>query len=103
GGRSHADIIFGEVDAGLEERDEFQELFFERGDAAGNRAAGLLGGDARLVKSGSVDEVADGFRLGEIEAAVEECPQGELAGFGEAGAGVEGALDTVAQDHRGSM
>ena len=74
-------------------------MFLDRRDAAGDGAAGLLGGDAGLVERGGVDEVADGFGLREIDAAVEVGAQGEFAGFGEAGAGFQGALDGVAQDH----
>jgi len=46
-----------------------------------------MGGDAGLVESSGFDEVVDGFGLGEVEAAGEEGPLGEFAGFCEAAAG----------------
>ena len=69
-GRRHADIVFGEIDAGFEQRDQFQQLLLQRSDAPRNRAAGLLCGDARLVERGGVDQVADGLGLRQVDAAV---------------------------------
>ena len=66
----HADIVLGEIDAGFEQRDQFQQLLLQRRDAARNRAAGLLRGDPRLVERGGFDQVAHGFGLGQIDAAV---------------------------------
>ena len=92
-----ADVVFGEIDAGFEQRDQFEQLLFEGSDAPGHGALGLLGGDARLVQGGGFDEVADGLGLRKVDAAVQEGAQGELAGLGEAGAGLNGPLDGVAQ------
>ena len=86
GGGEDVDVVFGEVDAGFEGGDEGCKLLFYWGDLAGEGAAELLGGDAGLVEGGGVDEVANCFGLGEIEAAGEEGSLGEFAGFGEAGA-----------------
>ena len=86
GGRD-ADVVFGEIDAGFEQRDQLQQLLLERRDAAGDGALHLLRGDARLVERGGVDQVADGLGLRQVDAAVEEGAQGELAGLGEARAG----------------
>ncbi len=44
-----------------------------------------------------VDEVADGFGLGEIEAAVEEGAHSEFAGFGETRAAGECEFDDVTE------
>ncbi len=71
--------------------------------AAGDGAFGLLGGDAGLVKSGGFDEIADGFGLGEIYAAVEISAEGELAGLGQAGSGAAGLVERVAQDGGGAV
>ncbi len=35
----------------------------------------LLRGNARLVKRGGIDQIAYGFRLGQVDAAVKERPQ----------------------------
>ncbi len=100
GGRRHADIVFGEIDAGFEQRDQFQQLLLERRDAARDGAVHLLRGDARLIERGGFDQVAHGFGLRQIDAAVEESAQGELAGLGQARAGLERALHGVAQHDR---
>ena len=65
------------------------ELLFAGRDAAAERAAQLLGGDAGLVQGLRRDQVADRFGLSQIEAAMEEGALGEFAGPGEASAGFE--------------
>ncbi len=103
GGRGDADVVFGEVDAGFEQGDQFEQLLLQRGDAAGDGARGLLRGDAGLIERGGVDQVAHGFGLRQIDAAVQISAEGELAGFGEAGAGVERAVDGMAQNDGGAV
>ena len=87
-GRRDADVVFGEIDAGFEQRDQLQQLLLDRRDAARDRAARLLRGDARLVERGGFDQVADGFGLRQVDAAVEEGAQRELAGLGQPRAGL---------------
>ena len=99
GGR-HADIVFGEIDAGFEQRDQFQQLLLERRDAARDGAVHLLRGDARLVERGGVDQIAHGFGLRQIDAAVQIRAQREFARLGQARAGFERALQREAQDDR---
>jgi hypothetical protein len=70
GGRGDTDVVFGEIDTGLQQRDQFQKLLFEGRDAAGDGTRRLLGRDAGLVEGGGFDEVPDGFRLGQVDAAV---------------------------------
>jgi hypothetical protein len=41
-----------------------------------------LGGDFRLIQSGGVNQIADGFSLGEIQASVNVGAKGEFAGLG---------------------
>ena len=48
----------------------------------GESALELLSGDLGLEEGLGVDEIADGFGLGEIEASVEEGAHGEFSGFG---------------------
>ena len=86
----HADIVLGEIDARFEQGDQFQQLLLQRRDAARNRAAGLLRGDARLVERGGIDQVAHGFGLRQVDAAVQEGAQGEFAGLGQARARIDG-------------
>ena len=98
GGGRDADIVLGEIDAGFEQRDQFEQLRLDGREAARDRALRLLRGDARLVERGGLDEIADGFGLRQIDAAVQERAQREFARFGEARAGAHGAIETVAQD-----
>ena len=97
--RGDADIVFGEVDAGFEQGDQFEKLLLERRDAARNRAARLLRGDARLIQRGGVDQVADRLGLRQIDAAIQIGPQREFARLGEARARFERPFDGVAQNH----
>ncbi len=92
GGRRHADVVLGEIDAGFEQRDQFQQLFLQRGQPARDGAFHLLRRDARLVESGGVDQIAHGLGLRQIDAAVQVGAQGELAGLGQPRAGLERAL-----------
>ena len=71
---------------------------FDRREQARHRALRLLRGDARLIERGGFDQIADGFGVRQIDAAVEISAQGEFARFGEAGAGAYGAVETVAQN-----
>ena len=100
GGGHDVDVVFGEVDAGLEGGDQRDELGFDRRDLAGERAAHLPRGQPGLLEGGGLDEVADGFGLGEVEAAAEEGALGELAGLGEAGTGGAAGADGVLEQHR---
>ena len=56
-----------------------------------------------LEKSLRVDQIADGFGLGQVEASVEKGAHGEFAGLGEAGAAGEREFDDVAQDDGGAV
>ena len=66
-----ADVVFGEVDAGLQQRDQFEQAALYGLDSAGNGAIDLLGGDAGLIKRRGVDQIANGFGLRQIDAAVD--------------------------------
>src|SRR5258708_27615933 len=67
------------------------------------RAFELLGGDFGLIKSLRVNQVADGFCLGEINASVEKGAHGEFAGLGEASAASESEFNNMAKDHGRSV
>jgi hypothetical protein len=98
-GRRHVDIVFGEVDAGFEQGDQFGELRLERGQHLRYGSLRLAGGYAGLIESGRFDEVANGFGLRQIDAAVDIGAEGELAWFGDAGSEFEAAGDAVAKDY----
>jgi len=63
-GGGHADIVLGEIDAGFEQRDQLQELFLERREAAREGPFHLARGHTRLVQRGGFNQVAHGFGLG---------------------------------------
>ena len=96
GGR-HLDIVFGEIDAGFEQRDQLQQMLLHRLKPPRDRTFGLPRGDARLIQRGGFDQIAHAFGLRQIDAAVEIGAQSELAGLGQAGSGRAGALQSIAQ------
>ena len=57
----------------------------------------LLRRDARLVERGGVDQVADGFGLRQIDAAVQESAQREFARLGKPRARAHGPVETMPQ------
>ena len=97
--RRHVDVVFGKVDAGFEQGDEFDERLFDGRHAVAERAAHLAGGLARLGEGLRVDEVANRFSLREVEPAGEECALGKFAGLGQARAQLEGAAQQQLQHH----
>ena len=68
--------------------------------ASGECAFELLRSDFGLIQSLGLDEVANGFGLSEVDAAVEEGAHGELAGFGKARAPRKGEFDDMSQHDR---
>ena len=68
--------------------------------ARGDCALHLLRRHPRLVERARFDKVTDGFRLRQVDAAVQEGPQRELAGLRRARPALERALDQVAEEHR---
>src|ERR1700722_10204819 len=97
--RQHSHIVFCKVDAGFQQRDQFHQLLLDGLEPFGERAFELLCRDLRLVESLSVDQVADGFGLGEIDASIQKGPHGELARFSQASAGGDAHRDDVPQDY----
>ena len=87
-GRRDADIVLGEIDAGFEQRDQFQQLLLHGPDPPRNRPFHLLRRDARLIQRGGFDQIADRLGLRQIDAAVEIRAQREFAGFGQPRAGL---------------
>ena len=103
GGGEEVEVVFDEVDSGFEFGDESDEAFFDGSDAAGERSAELLGGEAGLVEGLGFDEVVDGFGLGEVEASGEEGALGELARLGEAGSVGDALADEIFEQDGGAV
>ena len=92
-------IVFGEVDAGFEQRDELDERLFYGRDTMAERATHLARGLAHLGESLRVDEVTHRFSLREVEAAGKECTLRKFAGLGEARTQLERAAQQQLQHH----
>jgi len=82
--RRYVYVVFGEVDSGFEERDEFDKGLLDGGNATAERSSHLACGLTSLREGLRFDEVTDGFGLSEIEFSGEERALGELSWFGEA-------------------
>ncbi len=91
-------FLIGEVDAGFDEREEVGE---GGGEAIGGFAelpvAELVGG-GELGVAACGDERGDAFGFEEVEFAGAKGAEGELAGLGGSGAGVEGGLEDAFEE-----
>ena len=70
--RRHLHVVFGEVDAGFEQRDQFHQRLLDGRHPPAERAAHLAGGLAHLGECLGFDQVANRFGLGQIEPARQE-------------------------------
>src|SRR5690606_23946175 len=91
------DFLLGEVQGGFHVDAQQDQCFYEIIDATGEFALQGTQGITRSGDRGTVDQVGDGFRLGEVDLVVEKGAPGKLAGFGEAGA----VLDQCVQNQLG--
>ena len=84
----------------LDVRHRLHEIIAEAIDAVGKFAGQLFAGGGGGQFRARMDQVGDGFGLGEIDAAVEKCATREFAGSGEAGAIFEdGVQDEFGGEH----
>ncbi len=97
------DIIFREIDPGLEERNQVYQLLLDRMQAPRERAFELLCRHFRLIQSLRVDQIPYGFGLREIDAPVEKRAHGELSGLGQPRSGSDAEFDDVPEHHGRSM
>ncbi len=93
-----AHVILREIDAGFEQSDQLQQLFFDRLKTPRNRAPSLLRGDARLIQRRGLDQIADRLGLRQIYAAIQISPQSELARVREPRPGLAGSIENVTQN-----
>ncbi len=92
-------VVFSKVDACFELRNQRDQSLFERPNSPRKCAAQLLRGGLGLQQGLRVDQVADGFRLGQVDAAGKEGALGKLAGRGQARAVGEQQAQQVVQQH----
>ena len=72
-------------------------------DATRQRAFQLLRCNLRLIQRLRIDQIANRFRLGQVDAAVQKSAHRELAGFGGARSCCDAQFHDVAQDDRRSV
>ena len=75
-------VVFREVDARLQQRNQLNQFLLNRLQALGKSSVKLLRRNFRLIQSLRVDKVADRFGLREVNASPEKGSHGELARFG---------------------
>ena len=83
------DVLLREVEFEFEECGEVEQLLAELLEFVCVGAAELADGEGVLLRCGGVYEVGEGFGLREVEFAVAEGAEGELAGLSEACAAVD--------------
>ena len=88
------DVLVREIDVGFDVRERFHEFIAELVDALGKLAGELLVGGAQGQFGAGMDQVGDGFGLGQIDPAVEEGAPGKLPGLG----GPRAVLEDRVQD-----
>jgi hypothetical protein len=102
-GRQDRNIILGEIDAGFKKSDQFNQFLLHGLQAARDRAVQLLGGDFGLIERLRIDQIANRFSLGEIDAAVQKGAHGELSRLGETRASSDRQFNHTAENDRRSM
>ena len=80
------DVVFWEVDGGFEVGDHGEAAVAHGLDAAGEMAREMAFSDGEGAVGAGADDVHDGLRLREVEAAGEERALREFAALGQAGA-----------------
>jgi len=75
-------VVFREVDARLQQRNQLNQFLLNWLKALGKSSVKLLRRNFRLIQSLRVDKVADRFGLREVNASMEKGSHGELARFG---------------------
>ena len=63
------EVIFGKVDAGFEQGDQLQQGVLGWQDAMAEGSSHLAGRETGLGEGLGLDQVADGFGLGEVDAS----------------------------------
>src|SRR6185437_9971537 len=99
----YVEIVFGEIDAGFEKRDELDKRSLDRSDAARKRAPHLAGRLTRLSESLGFNEVAHSLSLRQIDAAGNKRALRKLAGFGKSCAQLDGTSKQKFQHGRRPM
>src|SRR5579872_2111874 len=98
--RQDRNIVFREVDARFEQRNQFDQLLFDWLQALRKRSFKLLCCHLCLIQRLRFDQITNRLRLRQIDAAVEKSAHGELARFGKPRSCGQAHLDNVSQYDR---
>lgn len=82
-GGDERDVLFNEVQARFNIREQVKEVGAQFGDRAGNAAGALVDGGMQIGEVVRFDQPEDAFRLGEIKTSGEKGTEGELAWAGK--------------------
>ena len=91
------------IERRLEPHAHVEQRLADRRQRVAQRAIELIERESRLRRCHRVDQIGDGFRLHQIELAVEEGAQRELARRRQARAGGHGAADDAIEQHRAAV
>ncbi len=99
GGFEEIDLFLGEVERGLHQHAQVDDLVDQRVDGLREFAFHRARGGARRGLGAGLDEVGHRFGLGEVELVVQEGAPRELAGLGHAQADLAPGLQAARQQH----
>ena len=97
------EILFGEVENGLDEHSQVNELIAAHADLAREFADQAPRGGANARRCRGADEVGDSLGLGEVDLVVQKGALGELAGLGKTRAQIEAASQDQREHSRAAM
>ena len=95
--------LLGKIQGRLETRHQVEQRPIDRADCRRGRALELVEGHTRLPGRHCGHQIVDCLRLDEVYAPPQECPEGELAGFGQPGPRGGRRHHDLPQDHRASV
>ena len=97
--RHDRNIVFGEINACLEDRNQLNQALFRFLQPPRERPSQLLCRHLDLIQRLRVNQVAHRFCLGQIDASVQERPRGEFARLRQSRPARHAHLDHVLQHH----
>ena len=97
------DLVLGEVDPGGEVGQDVHQAAAHLSYRLGELAAQPLNRQTEAGLRPGLDDIENGLSLSQIYPAVEESPQGELAGISQPGAAAQDQLQNALQGYRASV
>ena len=100
GVRHNVDVVFREIDPGLQCSDQRNQRVLCRLDATRERASQLARGDPGLINRLRLDQVANSLGLSQIDAAGKKSSLREFARLGKSRAALDRLPQEQVEDHR---